>query len=248
MSKSQSDRKRKLTEDELLYYLENDASSEVEFLSDSDEEDFQYENTPRRQTTDFLDEIVETNDEDHDVDELSDDEETELLDEETVNDASSSDDKEQLKKDIQSFEETHGLTDKSKIEWIRGENIKYQARNIQWNSPMLTNPVHLPAPIDFFAKYIPDELLQQMADMTNLYATQKNIARFPRTNLDEIRTFIGIHIIMGNLNFPRVSMYWHHSMGMPLVKDAMSLSRFYKLRQALHLVDITSREDNNNDR
>ncbi|XP_050501036.1 piggyBac transposable element-derived protein 4-like [Diabrotica virgifera virgifera] len=87
-----------------------------------------------------------------------------------------------------------------------------------------------------------------MADMTNLYGTQKNIARFPPTNLDEIKTFIGVHIVMGNLQFPRVCMYWHRSMGIPLVKDSLSLSRFYKLRQTIYLVDILSRNEDNKDR
>lgn len=43
-------------------------------------------------------------------------------------------------------------------------------------------------------------------------------------------------------------MYWHTLLGIPLIKDAMKLSRFYKLRQAIHLVDVTNRDENNNDR
>lgn len=87
-----------------------------------------------------------------------------------------------------------------------------------------------------------------MVDKTNLFAIQKNVARFKPTNLCEIKKFIGIHIIMGNLNFPRARMYWDSHIGIPLVKDYMPVNRFMKLRQTVHLVDITAREEDNNDR
>lgn len=53
---------------------------------------------------------------------------------------------------------------------------------------------------------------------------------------------------MGNLQFPRVEMYWSSACGIGIVKENMRLKRFYKLRQTLHLVDITSREATNTDR
>lgn len=63
-----------------------------------------------------------------------------------------------------------------------------------------------------------------MADMTHLYAIQRNTAKFPPSNLHEIKKFIGIHIIMGSLQVPRVCMYWHSSMGIPLVEDTLNLT------------------------
>lgn len=43
-------------------------------------------------------------------------------------------------------------------------------------------------------------------------------------------------------------MYWSPKYGIPLTKDCISLHRFFKLHQAVHLVDITSRPENKTDR
>lgn len=250
MANARKNPKRALTEDEILYYLDNDVS-DIEFLSDDDDDELQSDEIAREQTNnDILDMIIDQNNEDEVQPEISDVEDVELAEEEILEQIGNGEnDKDELKKNQTDFEKNHGLTDKSKIKWIQGENVEYEARNIQWHSTLSTTPVvDLPPPVDFFTKYIPDQILQQMADMTNLYATQKNIARFSPTNLDEIKIFIAVHIIMGNLQFPRVCMYWHRSMGIPLVKDSISLSRFYKLRQAIHLVDNMSRDEDNDDR
>ncbi|XP_031332211.1 piggyBac transposable element-derived protein 2-like isoform X2 [Photinus pyralis] len=233
---------RKLTEAELLYYLENDIS-DIEFLSD---DELELDEVCRDQTNDNVLDGISTEDRENEDEDLADEQEGP---EEIVIGENDKDDRGQFEKEKENFAKIHNLTEKSKIRWIQKDNIEYETRNIHWHaSQPSTLVVDLPAPVKFFTKYIPDKILQQMADMTNLYATQQNTARFPSTSLTEIKSFIGIHIIMGNLQFPRVSMYWHRSMGIPLVKDNMPLSRFYKLRQAIHIVDITSREENNQDR
>uniref|UniRef100_A0A6P7GHJ3 Uncharacterized protein LOC114338891 n=1 Tax=Diabrotica virgifera virgifera TaxID=50390 RepID=A0A6P7GHJ3_DIAVI len=208
-----------------------------------------------QRNNDILDVTIDKNNGNENEPENSDVEDVDLADEEErlgliVNGENMGEnDKDELKRNQTNFEKEHGLNDKSKINWIQGENVQYETRNVHWHSTVPTTPVvDLPPRVEFFTKYIPDEILQQMADMTNLYGTQKNMARFPPTNLEEIKTFIGVHIVMGNLQFPRVCMYWHRSMGIPLVKDSLSLSRFYKLRQTIHLVDILSRNEDNKDR
>ncbi|KAJ8966279.1 hypothetical protein NQ314_003647 [Rhamnusium bicolor] len=93
-----------------------------------------------------------------------------------------------------------------------------------------------------------NSVFEEMVNMTNLYAIQKNIPRFSPTNMDEVKKFIGIHVVMGNLQFPRVEMYWSSTCGIKIIKENMALKRFYKLRKTLHLVDVTSREATNTDR
>lgn len=128
------------------------------------------------------------------------------------------------------------------------KDVQYETRRVRWHRPQHTSIVDLPSPINFFLAYITQDIFEQMSNMTNLYAVQQNIPRFSSTTPEEMKKFIGIHIVMGNLKFPRVNMYWNSTTRVQIVHEAMSIRRFYKLRQTIHLVDITSRPENNNDR
>lgn len=83
--------------------------------------------------------------------------------------------------------------------------------------------------------------------MTNLYATQNNIARFSPTTKEEIKVFFGIHILLGNLKFPKARIYWSASLGVAIIKENMTFNRFSKLKNTIHLVDVTA-GGNNEDR
>lgn len=94
----------------------------------------------------------------------------------------------------------------------------------------------LPSPVDYFKRYITNDIISEMVNMSNLYAARENI-NFLATNTSEITVFIGIHLLMGNLGFPRISMYWNKQLGISLVNENMTLNRFYKLRNTFHLED-----------
>lgn len=133
------------------------------------------------------------------------------------------------------------ITSKKDVRWKK--NVTYVTRPIKWFIPEQVQVDELPAPIQFFMKYIPDDLFEKMSRMTNLYAVQKNIARFSPSDKVEIKQFVGIHIIMGNLKFPRARLYWDQVLGVSIIKDTMTFNRFSKLRNTIHLVDITARGD-----
>ena len=86
---------------------------------------------------------------------------------------------------------------------------------------------------------------------TNLYAIQ-NHQKFTLTTTQELKTFVGIHILMGNLHYPRVQFYWDskHSVRIPIpLWWTMCLyNRFIKLRHNLHFVDISKRDEGSTDR
>lgn len=261
-----------LTDEELLQLLENDSNSDLpDILSDDDDQPWPLsEDLDRQQNMDALLEFMEDRDnenqqniEEGEKDEAGEsDEESERnkegkRNEMDVTECDNTEVKKQQReekrkineekvKNMKDFYKTHDLTEKQNIRWLN--NVEYETRNIEWYRARFLPVVDLPPPVDFFRKYIPDQIYEQMMHMTNLYAIQTDIARFPPTTVDEIRKFIGIHIIMGNMNFPRVEMYWNPSMGLRIISENMTLRRFYKLRQTIHLVDINSREDDNNDR
>lgn len=81
-----------------------------------------------------------------------------------------------------------------------------------------------------------------------MYAVQNHTHNFPSTNEQEMKTFIGIHMLMGIPDYPRVRMYWEDRFKIPLISDNMNVNRFYKLRQNLHVVDNEAKSPSETDR
>ncbi|KAG5871942.1 hypothetical protein JTB14_022417 [Gonioctena quinquepunctata] len=85
-----------------------------------------------------------------------------------------------------------------------------------------------------------------MVENTNLYAVQQE-SRCQPTNAAEMKVFMCIHILMGNIRYPRVQNYWEARLEVPIIANSMSRNHFYKLRQHLHFVN-TMEKPNINDR
>ncbi|KAF2887281.1 hypothetical protein ILUMI_18891 [Ignelater luminosus] len=86
-------------------------------------------------------------------------------------------------------------------------NVKYLTPPICWYRPIPLTVIELGSPTSYFLKYFTEDILRTMSEKTNLYAVQNNI-KFSSTNVSELNTFIGIHIMMGNLHYPGVRLYW----------------------------------------
>ena len=86
-----------------------------------------------------------------------------------------------------------------------------------------------------------------MTEKTNLFAVQ-NGKRFPPTNNREMKIFVGIHILMGNLQYPRIKCYWQQNLRIPSIADSMPVNRFYQLRQNVHFVNVLEHTPENKDR
>ncbi|KAH6929196.1 hypothetical protein HPB50_024106 [Hyalomma asiaticum] len=91
-------------------------------------------------------------------------------------------------------------------------------------------------PCEYFFKYFTDELFQEIARCTNIYALQTSGGELGTTP-EEIKTFFGMLMIMGILKFPRIRMYWSAATQIPNVSQAMSVNRFFRLRSALHATE-----------
>lgn len=136
---------------------------------------------------------------------------------------------------IEEFIKKHDLTEKGKIKWR--EDVKYiTPTTIQWAQKAQPNLTNLKSPVDYFYKYFDDTLFDTMVTYTNLYHLQNN-TRFENTNIKEIKKFVGIHIIMGNLSYPRIRLYWDSKLCVNVVKNNMPYNRFSKLRTHIHFTD-----------
>lgn len=117
---------------------------------------------------------------------------------------------------------------------------------IKWYEPQKQTKTELRSPLYFFQKYYTEDLFDTMVQHTNLYAVQQH-ARFVPTNRNEIKTFVGIHILMGNLNYPRLRCYWENKLKIPMISESMPRNRFSQLRTHLHFVNVLEKPPDCND-
>ncbi|XP_034031015.1 uncharacterized protein LOC117514593 [Thalassophryne amazonica] len=85
-------------------------------------------------------------------------------------------------------------------------------------------------PIEYFSKYFDRDTWVEIAWYTNTLSNMVN----PVT-AREVGQFVGIHIAMGTLKFPSPKLYWEDLTKVPLIAEAMPMSRFIQLSHALKL-------------
>lgn len=146
------------------------------------------------------------------------------------------------KEKIATFLANNNLTEKGNIQWRK--NVKYLTPPIKLYVENPENVVILESPLQFFANYFQETIYSTMADYTNLYAVQQQV-RFEPTVAPEMKVFVGIHILMGNLRYPRIRNYWEPKLQVPLIANNMNVNRFFKLRQNLHFIDAQNRPETN---
>ncbi|KAF0045266.1 hypothetical protein F2P81_001795 [Scophthalmus maximus] len=85
-------------------------------------------------------------------------------------------------------------------------------------------------PIDYFSKYFGWDAWVEIA-----YCTNKCSSMPKPITAREVAQFVGIHIAMGTLKFPSPRLYWEDLTKVPLIAEAMPLSRFLELTCMLKL-------------
>ena len=95
--------------------------------------------------------------------------------------------------------------------------------------------------IDFFYLMFPEDLIEHIVSETNRFA-QECIAAKPdpkwrETTLEEMKAFLGVHVLFGIKQLPANHLYWSSDplIGVPSVQKVMSRNRFDKLSQYFHL-------------
>lgn len=141
-------------------------------------------------------------------------------------------------------------TEKRDIEWIRGsfsfQEIPFKStQNAASNSDRAYNQK---SPLEYFKTYFTDELFENFAIKTNMYAQQQNQVSFKPTSASEIKVLFGLHMMMGWIKLPRVSMYWSRLLNLTTFKESMTSERFFQLRTNLHVVNNLDKPADNNDK
>lgn len=91
-------------------------------------------------------------------------------------------------------------------------------------------------PYMYFKDFVTDEMLQEIAEETNLYSVQKN-GKSVNTNAQEIEQILGMYMHMGLVQMPNIRAYWEMETRYPAVCDVMSRGRFLNLLTLIHFQD-----------
>lgn len=139
-------------------------------------------------------------------------------------------------------------------------NVRWRKRNLELNEQQLRftgnetlSPdfLDLDTPIQFFFKIFPKNLIENIANQTNLYIVQKDPSKTFRVTETDMQQFIGLVYIMSLVHLPRVTKHWSRNIGTPLVKDTMPVNKFEKIRRFIHFNDNSNnvpRDHNDHDR
>ena len=94
----------------------------------------------------------------------------------------------------------------------------------------------LKEPISYFRELITDEVMEAMAEQTNLYSVQKD-GKSIDTSKAEIDLFIGLYLRMGLMQAYAVRAFWAEETRWERVADFMPRHRFEKLSSTIHFID-----------
>ena len=145
-------------------------------------------------------------------------------------------------------------TSKDESEWCNSVSyFKNITRTLHQNAVICPDLTKEDSDMDCVLSILAEELLENIRDQTNLYATQEckkilggKVVRMACCNwkptmVEEIRTFIGIHILMGIHMLPELQHKWSsvNLFGVPAVANLISKTRFQQLIENIHCNDST---------
>lgn len=76
-------------------------------------------------------------------------------------------------------------------------------------------------PYMYFKQFITDDMIQLVADQTNLFSVQKE-GKSVNTNVKEIEQVLGMYMFMGLVQMLTVSAYWEIETKYPKAADVVS--------------------------
>lgn len=122
---------------------------------------------------------------------------------------------------------------------LRWQKKLFNSKPIPQDAVRPPGDIHTPS--EYFERYFTSELLEQFALTTNqYYMVNTGMQMKPICTLADIRKFFVIHAMIGCIKFPRLKLYWNERFRYDPIENAMSRERFFLLRSNLHVVDVTS--------
>lgn len=146
------------------------------------------------------------------------------------------------------FKRPHSLTN---LAWKKGNFVTDDACITHTESLLSADMLLLDTPLDYFAFFFSNDLLQKIKYQSELYSVQKNVNKPVTVSVDELKKYIGICVYASIMHVPKVRDYWSADLGVPIIFNAMSRNQFELIRSILHFNDnssMLSSNDPNRDR
>ena len=100
-------------------------------------------------------------------------------------------------------------------------------------------------PLRYFKLFWGDDLTSLLSEQTNLYSVQKS-GKSINTTKDEIEKLLGLQMYTSIIKMPSYALYWAAETRYAPVADIMSINRYKKLRQYLHVSNNTFAKNDEN--
>lgn len=94
--------------------------------------------------------------------------------------------------------------------------------------------LNLSTPYQVFKLFLPDNFLQEVVQMTQLYSAQKRPNKPITTSKEELQRFIGILLYMSLIRQNSSRRYWSADTRIPQIADVMPVNRFEEFKRFLH--------------
>jgi len=132
------------------------------------------------------------------------------------------------------------------VEEIKKEKVRTSQIQLTWTTK--SRRVQLPNfsscfgsftilkdPLSLFQLFITPSLLDLIAKNTTAYAHYKGASDNWCTTMEELQSFIAVHICMGICRYPQVAMYWSQENRHPWISECMTRDRFKELLRYFHI-------------
>lgn len=95
----------------------------------------------------------------------------------------------------------------------------------------------LDRPLQFFNYFFSSELITKIVEETNIFTVQTKTERPPSFTETDIKQFLGIIIYTSLVNMPNTRSFWSEALRFAPVADVMSINKFEKIRRFIHFND-----------
>lgn len=127
------------------------------------------------------------------------------------------------------------------IKWRKTETITHPpCFDSHSGVPDFIKDMEDPTPYKLFQLFFTDDLIQNLVFQTNLYC-QQGIRKYSPTNLSEMKSFLGINLLMGIKSLPSYRDHWSSAPDLydPYISQLMTVKRFSWFLTNLHMNDNT---------
>ncbi|CAL4076351.1 unnamed protein product, partial [Meganyctiphanes norvegica] len=99
------------------------------------------------------------------------------------------------------------------------------------------------SPIEYYRRFIDEEILQHICNESNRFALQADINNTLCLSPDELEKFIGVSFYMSLVKLPRTRYYWSSDLEIPAVTNYMSMRRWETIKTYLHFANNDNMPD-----